>query len=560
MESMRVGPRAKNVGGADNFIASRRVVQTASASAVDSIFLMFCLCRFVCPLCVTILGCILASMPNALSQTPTVGLLLQSEASYDGYTLMPVTSSDTTYLINNCGEVVHRWASEYKAGMMAYIMNNGDLIRAGRTNNSLFTAGGSGGIIERFSWEGDLEWDWLISSETVCQHHDFAVLPNGNVVALAWKSYPASDWIALGRDPQNTFEVVWGTCVIEIQPEGNSGGTVVWQWEAIDHLVQNLDPDKPNYGNPFDFPGKLNANYAASATDEDWLHTNSIAYNAELDQLMISSRDFNELWILDHGTTIEEAEGPAGDLIYRWGNPQAYGRGTGQDQILFSQHDARWIQDGQIMVFSNGNNRPAGQFSTVEIITPPLNEDGLYTIEDGEAWGPELSDWRYPSSFDAEFFSQNTSGAQQLPNGNILITEGASGEIREVRPSQSMVWNYINPVGSFGITTQGNLPIVNTVFRAERYGAAHPGLAGRDLPGLGVIEITDQPTNCELHPEPTCRPDYNGNYLVDVSDLLTLLTAFGCSSGCPEDLNDNGTVDIGDLLEMLSVVGIPCSG
>ncbi|MDA0729818.1 MAG: aryl-sulfate sulfotransferase [Bacteroidetes bacterium] len=498
-------------------------------------------------------------MSDALSQTPTVGLILQTEASYNGYTLMPVTSSDTTYLINNCGEVVHRWTSSYKAGMMAYLMNNGDLIRAGRTNNTLFTAGGSGGIIERFSWEGDLEWQWFISSETVCQHHDFAVLPNGNVLALAWKSYPASDWIALGRDPEKTFEVVWGTCVIEIQPEGSFGGTVVWKWEAIDHLVQTFDPEKPNYGNPSDFPGKLNANYSASATDEDWLHTNSIAYNAELDQIMISSRDFNELWILDHGTTTEEAEGQGGDLIYRWGNPQAYGRGTGQDQILFSQHDARWIQDGQIMVFSNGNDRPAGEFSTVEIITPPLNEEGLYTLIEGEAWGPELWDWRYPSIFDAEFFSQNTSGAQQLPNGNVLITEGASGEIREVRPSQEMVWNYINPVGAFGIAPQGALPIINTVFRAERYGSAHPGLAGRDLPGLGVIEITDQSPNCELHPEPTCRADYNGNYLVEVSDLLTLLTAIGCSSDCPEDLDDNGAVDIGDLLEMLSLVGIPCS-
>ena len=66
-----------------------------------------------------------------------------------------------------------------------------------------------------------------------------------------------------------------------------------------------------------------------------------------------------------------------------------------------------------------------------------------------------MTDWRYPTVLDAEFFSQNTSGAQQLPNGNILITEGASGDIREIDENQDVVWNYRNPIGVFGAATQG---------------------------------------------------------------------------------------------------------
>ncbi|MGB1384903.1 MAG: hypothetical protein ACPG6N_06630, partial [Flavobacteriales bacterium] len=122
----------------------------------------------------------------------------------------------------------------------------------------------------------------------------------------------------------------------------------------------------------------------------------------------------------------------------------------------------------------------------------------------------------------------------------------------------AVVWDYINPVGSFGATAQGNDPILNGVFRAERYPAAHPGLAGRALIPSGVLEITDQPLPCELHPEPSCKPDLDGDYLVEVDDLLMLLTGYGCTIQCPGDLDADGAVGIGDLLVLLSGIGTPC--
>ncbi len=492
-------------------------------------------------------------------QTLTVGVLNQTEASFDGYTLLPVTASAKTYLINNCGEVVNEWTSQYKAGMMAYLLPDGSLLRAGRTNNGNFGAGGTGGIVETFDWEGNLTWSYPISSDTVCQHHDLAVLPNGNVLALAWRSYPAAAWIAVGRDPERTADVVWGTYILEVEPVGADSGVVVWEWEAINHLTQSLDPSLPNYGAPGAHPRQLDVNYEAETGDRDWLHTNSIAYNADLDQIMVSSRDFNELWIIDHSVPNELTDTEAGHLLYRWGNPEAYGRGTAADRILHSQHDARWIQDGQVMVFSNGNERPDGFFSTVEVMTPPLNEDGSYSLNLTSPWGPEGTDWRYPSVLDADFFSQNTSGAQQLPNGNVLITEGASGDIREVTLDQQVVWNYVNPIGSFGATQQYDNPVINGVFRAERYAAAHPALAGRGLVSQGLLEITENPPICALYPEPTCPADLNGNYFVEVNDLLGMLTGFGCTGGCPIDLDGDGAITTADLLVLLSAIGSPCA-
>ena len=493
------------------------------------------------------------------AQQNTVGVLLQTENSYDGYTLMPVTASSNTYLLNNCGEVVNTWVSQYKAGMMAYLLPDGGLMRAGKTNNQAFAAGGSGGIIEKFNWEGNLEWSYLISSPTQCQHHDIAVLPNGNVLALVWKAYPASEWIARGRNPELTADdVVWGTCIVEVMPVGTDDGQIVWKWEAINHLVQDFNSELPNFGDPSAYPRQLDVNYQATGNDRDWLHTNSIAYNPELDQIMISSRDFNELWILDHSIPNASTSGPQGHLMYRWGNPEAYGRGTAADRILHSQHDARWIENGQVMVFSNGNERPAGHFSTVEVFTPPTNADGTYNLDPNAPWGPEGTDWRYPSLLDADFFSQNTSGAQQLPNGNILITEGASGEIREVTLNQEVVWQYVNPIGSFGATSQGNTPLLNGVFRAERYAAAHPGLAGRNLLPSGVLEITDAPLPCTVFPEPTCKGDFNFDYFVSINDLLTILVDFGCNLGCEADLDSDDAVGISDVLLLLGSLGAPC--
>ena len=491
-------------------------------------------------------------------QTPTVGVLFQSEQSYDGYTLMPVAASTNTYLLNNCGEEINRWTSEYKAGMMAYLLDDGSLIRAGRTNNPNFGAGGAGGILEMFDWEGDLTWSYPISSPTQCQHHDMAILPNGNVLTLVWKAYPASSWLDLGRDPEKTASEVWSMSIVEIEPQGSSGGNVVWEWESIHHLVQDFDPSLPNFGEPRNHPRQLDVNYQAEATDKDWLHTNSIAYNAELDQIMVSSRDFNELWIIDHSTPSDLVHTEDGHLLYRWGNPEAYGRGNTSDRVLHSQHDARWIQDGRVMVFSNGNERPDGFFSTVEIIAPPLNADGKYTLTSDAPWGPGMTEWRYPSALDPEFFSQNTSGAQQLPNGNILITEGASGEIREIDENEQVVWNYRNPIGAFGAATQGAPAPANMVFRAERYAAAHPGLAGRDLTAGTVLEITIETPSCVVFPEPSCPADFNGNYFVEVEDLLVMLTSFGCTTTCEGDIDGDGSVGIGDLLVLLSTVGSPC--
>lgn len=59
---------------------------------------------------------------------------------------------------------------------------------------------------------------------------------------------------------------------------------------------------------------------------------------------------------------------------------------------------------------------------------------------------------------------------------------------------------------------------------------------------------------------PSCPGDFNGDSVIDVSDLLILLGAWGpCADpgNCPPDLNGDGVVDVSDLLLVLGAWG-PC--
>ncbi len=437
----------------------------------------------------------------------TVGLFLNTPDAYEGYTLFAPISSGTTYLINNEGRQVHSWTSGYEPGNSVYFLENGNLLRTCRLGNPIFTGGGTGGLVQEIDWDGNLVWEFQYSSDLFCQHHDVEYLPNGNVLMIAWEYKTKAQAILAGRNP-NTLkdDALWPDHVIEIDPSAAVGSQIVWQWHVWDHLVQNYDQTKPNYGIVADHPELINFNYTANRAS-DWNHTNGIDYNADLDQIILSIREFSEIWIIDHSTTTEEAAGhtggrygKGGDLLYRWGNPHAYHKGPVSAQTLFVQHNAHWIPEGlpgagNIMVFNNGAGRPTGNWSSIDEIEPPVDMNGNYTLTPGSAYGPESAVWTYATGDPATFYSSFISGAQRQPNGNTLICSGADGRFFEVKSDGSIVWEYINPVTKDGPLVQGTLipvngdRLTNTVFRAYRYADDYSGLLDKDLTPGDPIEL-----------------------------------------------------------------------
>ena len=238
----------------------------------------------------------------------------------------------------------------------------------------------------------------------------------------------------------------------------------------------------------------------------DWIHSNGIDYNPELDQIALSPRHFSEVWIIDHSTTTAEAAGHSGgkggkggDLLYRWGNPRAYRAGTPDDQQLFWPHNPHWIAPGRpgagnILIFNNGME--FGDFrrgySSVDEIAPPV-AGANYRLNPDQAYAPAEPVWVYTAATPSDFFSPYVSGAQRLPNGNTLICDGVHGTLFEVTLAGKTVWKYVNPMTSNGPLRQGeSVPSkqnesggrvlwANPVYRAYRYAPDYPGLQGLDL-------------------------------------------------------------------------------
>ncbi|WP_047551284.1 aryl-sulfate sulfotransferase [Psychroserpens sp. Hel_I_66] len=445
----------------------------------------------------------------------TVGTISITEDAYDAYTLISVNTK--AFLINNCGQVINEWNSTYLPGNAVYLLPNGNLLRAGRVDDgsSNINFGGAGGIVELFDWDGNLVWSYLYNNNEMRQHHDIFPMPNGNVLILAATSMTSSEAVEAGRDPNLlTQNRLYNEQIIEVEPVGTNQVNVVWEWNANDHLIQDFDNTKSNFGNVSMSPEKLDINFLnGNSGNANWLHFNSIQYNENLDQIVISSRNLSEIYIIDHSTTTLEASGDiggiygkGGDFLYRWGNPQSYKQGTEQDRKLYGQHyphiiESGLVDEGKIIIFNNGNGRTP-QFSEVQIIDPPKESPGFYSYTTDTAYGPETVDYTYSdqSETPAPFFSNIVSSAQRLPNGNILICEGQNGEVFEIDSNENIVWEYINPVNNINgtVSSQGNPPpTVGIIFRAIKYAQDFPAFTGRDLTPGNPIELNADISECE---------------------------------------------------------------
>ena len=150
--------------------------------------------------------------------------------------------SDTTYMIDNCGQVVNRWISSYRPSLSAYFTEDGYLWRTAKAN-PIFNMSGAGGKIEKYDWQGNLIWNYDFCDSNRCQHHDIEVLPNGNVLILAVEKKSASACIAKGKDPSKipASNELWFEMLVEIEPSGLNSGNIVWEWHVWDHLVQDFD-------------------------------------------------------------------------------------------------------------------------------------------------------------------------------------------------------------------------------------------------------------------------------------------------------------------------------
>jgi len=441
---------------------------------------------------------------------------------FDGYALYNPQNNGTAYLIDGDGEIAHTWSSNRSCNYTVQIKDNGNIVRGTVYSNNTLTGAAIGGLIEELDADGNVVWEYIHSTADYCQHHDITLIGD-NVLITAWNVKSTSELQQAGASSYSSEK--WPTSLVEIAQDG-TGGEIVWEWHIWDHMIQDYDSGKDNYGVISDHPELIDVNMITpqgppkeSSGEKppggggDWFHVNGVDYNATLDQIAFSSRFASEIYIIDHSTTTAEAashsggnSGMGGDILYRWGNPANYGM-SGTQMIPAAVHDVRWIKEGRpnagfLQVF---NNEGSNGNSTVDAIETPLNGYN-YDITSGQAFTPSSYSWRHDCLDNAD----GQSASDRMSNGNTFVNL-SQDYMYEVDSEGNVVWMY----------NAGGPP------KAFRYECDHPGIITLlDDP----CDVTTSISSNDLMNEWTVYPNpSNGvfnisgiagsNYTVDIVDL-----------------------------------------
>ncbi|MBW1763656.1 MAG: aryl-sulfate sulfotransferase [Deltaproteobacteria bacterium] len=457
---------------------------------------------------------------------PTEVIYFDKSKAYNGYTLFSPRPVSFTYLIDMEGNVINTW----QAMENPRLLENEHLFGNSRKDSYK-------GLTE-LDWDSNVVWEYYEKRRGYNPHHDHMRIFNKKLKAytnlyIANVSLTHEQCIAAGCDPNavKSYDRSQMDAIVEVDMDGN----IVWEWWFFDHVVQDIDPTKANYGAIATNPGKINLNYGR-AVQRDWLHLNAMDYNEELDLIVTDANRMHELYVIDHGNTfipgdskgsIKLAASSKGDFLYRFGNPAIYNQGefpsvlkdpyyisTGTMQ-MGGNHNVQWIRPGlpgagNFLIFNNGTRvyMETPQSSVLEInpyldinkkntghyVNPP---DAGYYWTEGIKKGSgkprrKISNqivWSYETKSDQSFTSLMMGSVQRLPNGNTLVCSSSWGHLFEVTYEGEVVWEYIIPVTEDGIlkTIGDTGPMYNAAFRCYRYGPDYPGLKGKDLTPKGKI-------------------------------------------------------------------------
>ena len=162
-------------------------------------------------------------------------------------------------MVDVSGVVDQVWTSAYSSAWAHYLDRDGSLLRVVVTES--FPIGGSAGGVQRVGLDGTVRWDFRYDSGGKLSHHDIEELPNGNVLIVAWEDKTEAEAIAAGRNPALLEGILRPDHIVEVKQTGLTTGEIVWEWHAWDHLIQDFDPTRENFGVVADHPELIDINY-----------------------------------------------------------------------------------------------------------------------------------------------------------------------------------------------------------------------------------------------------------------------------------------------------------
>ena len=374
----------------------------------------------------------------------------------DGYVLINDAGADRVYLMDKNSIILYEWDLPFGIGNDVELLDDGRLLGIMKAEEPDIAYGGQGGKLQFVNPDSSVAWNFDYSSEDYITHHDVELLPNGNVITIVWEKRTAEQAAQAG----SSLEIdIFPEAIIEINPTTDE---IVWEWHAWDHLIQDYDDTKDNFGVVADNPSLINLNYVTDK-EGDIMHANGLEYDENNDLIFLSVNFYHEVWVIDHSTTTEEAATSSGgnfdkggDLVYRFGNPKAYDNSMGE-RLFRNNHHPRLLDGadlGKFSIYTNGADLE--QSTAYELQLPdPLELHANTDNEPTVAW----------SFTDTELFAPRVSGMVRIPNGNRLITEGDFG-VWEVTEQGEVVWKF---------NTQGFF------WRSYHYEKDHPGITALGL-------------------------------------------------------------------------------
>jgi hypothetical protein len=353
-----------------------------------------------------------------------------TEIDTSTYALVIDQTGQGADIIDHDANIIFSWDFKDSIGNDANLLDDGSMVVCLKDSDAAITFGGYGGVFQKINADQTTDWEVSYSTDEQTAHHDVEYLSNGNIIFIVWEELLSSDAIALGFSGSQD---IYPEAIVEMNPETEE---IIWEWHATDHLIQDYDSSKLNYGTVQDNPNKIDINYNSSQENGDIMHANGITVDETNDIIYLTINNYSEIWVIDHSTTTAEASTNSGgnynlggDLVYRFGNPLTYDN-VG-DVTLNDVHYPNLLDTGNMLVFSN--NIYDNQSAVFEYdLNPP------YELNSGEDNEPELV-WSFT---DSELYSAGLGGAVRTPNGNTLIAEGRDGTVWEVSDSGEVLWKY----------------------------------------------------------------------------------------------------------------------
>jgi hypothetical protein len=379
--------------------------------------------------------------------------------------------------IDNAGEVV--WYLDLAHTLdEPRLLPNGNLVFSRGREGRLYEVDMLGNFVRQWHATGiPKEVDeGSIPVDTDSFHHDFTLMPNGNILTLStefrhYEDYPASEEDLTKTAPANVI----GDVIVEFTPEGN----VVRELKMLDIL----DPYRIAYDALQTFFWVGIYKDMVQPPGKDWTHVNSIDYSPADDCAIISvyhqdcvvKLDMNTgeiKWILgDHGNWKEPWQKylltPMGD-DFEW---------------QYHQHSAKLTPDGTLILYDNGlyralppNEKMKAADSYSRAVEFRIDEEAM-TVEQV---------WQYKGKDADRFFAPFISEVDLMPQtGNVLVTNGGLVDDKDGNPSDQILgghhWSAIVEVTKttpaekvFEVVIKDTPPDGWAVYRSQRLPSLYP--------------------------------------------------------------------------------------